>query len=266
MLERGENMKKEIKGAFLLFFLLVLCTMQTVSASAATSWYVVRNKAHRQPIFSDELAVVREYNAYYIDQSHADGDADKVVYFTFDAGYENGNVAKILNILKEKEVNSAFFVLKHLIEANSDLILRMEREGHTVCNHTAHHPDLSAASKERISRELQELEESYFELTGKQMAKYFRPPEGKFSKDMLKSVSEMGYNTFFWSFAYADWDNERQPNPQKALQCIMDNIHNGAIILLHPTSQTNVEILPTVIDELRAQGYRFGTLEELCDG
>ena len=215
-------------------------------------------------IAAPELRFVEEYGGVYIDHAHGEGNEDKVVYLTFDAGYENGNVAKVLDVLHEKEVSGAFFVLKHLIAANKELILRMEAEGHTVCNHTATHADLSLASKEKIKAELQELEECYTALTGKPMAKFFRPPEGKFSLEMMQSVQELGYKTVFWSFAYADWDNESQPSPQKALQCIMDNVHNGAVILLHPTSATNAAVLPKVIDELRAMGYRFGALEELC--
>ena len=257
-------MKKSIQGAFLLALVALLFTMQICAAASGTGWYVVRNKAHKQPIFGNDLSFVEEYNAFFIDHVHTEMDQEKVVYLTFDAGYENGNVAKTLDVLKEKEVKGAFFLLKHVILANSDLVLRMEKEGHTVCNHTAHHPDLSTASRERILGELHELEKSYTELTGKEMVKIFRPPEGKFSRELLQTVSEAGYKTVFWSFAYADWDNERQSSSQKALQCIMDNIHNGAVILLHPTSKTNVTVLPTVIDELKAQGYRFGTLEELC--
>jgi peptidoglycan-N-acetylmuramic acid deacetylase len=257
-------MKKGIQGAFLLVLTALLCMLQISVAADSVSWYTVRNKAHRQPQFGKDLSIVEEYNGYFIDHAHTAQEGERVVYLTFDAGYENGNVAKILDVLKQKEVKGAFFVLKHLIEANGDLVMRMEKEGHTVCNHTASHPDLSAASADRIRSEITELEESYRALTGKEMAKFFRPPEGKFSETMLKTVSELGYKTVFWSFAYADWDNNAQPTAQKAMQCIMDNVHNGAVMLLHPTSATNAAVLPSVIDELRAQGYRFGTLDQLC--
>ena len=259
-------MKKGLQGAFLGLLTLLLLVLQIGADTGAISWYTVRNKAHKQPIFGEDLSVVEEYNGFFIDHTHATQEGDKVVYLTFDAGYENGNVAKVLNVLREKQVSAAFFVLKHLVSANGDLILRMLREGHTVCNHTATHADLSLAGKDKIQEEIRALEECYSELTGKEMAKYFRPPEGKFSLEMLQCIKELGYKTVFWSFAYADWDNNSQPSRQKALQCIMDNIHNGAVLLLHPTSATNAEILPIVIDELREQGYRFGTMEELCGG
>lgn len=224
----------------------------------------MRNKAYRQPPCAPELAFIEDYNGYYIDHAHGDGDSEKVVYLTFDAGYENGNVEKILNTLKEAQVPGAFFVLKHFLQKNGDLVARMLGEGHTVCNHTANHPNLSEASAEKIKAELSELEEIFKEQTGMDMPKYFRPPEGSFSRSMMKTVCELGYKTVFWSFAYADWDNARQPSMQKAMQIIMGNIHNGAVLLLHPTSATNAEVLPRVIAELKGQGYRFGTLEELC--
>lgn len=259
-------MKKATVCLLSLFLLLSLLTTGISASPGALHWYCIRNKAHRQPPLPTEFSFIAECNAYFLDAAHGDGNADRVVYLTFDAGYENGNVERVLDALADARVPAAFFVLKHFVERNGDLVERMLREGHLVCNHTAHHPDLSAASAERIRTELEGLEASYRELTGQEMPRYFRPPEGSFSQQMLKTVSNLGYKTVFWSFAYADWDNDKQPAPQKAMQCIMDNIHNGAVLLLHPTSKTNADILPRVIAELREQGYRFGTLEELCGG
>ena len=167
--------------------------------------------------------------------------------------------------MKKKDVQGAFFILKHLAKANSDLVKRMASEGHLVCNHTAYHKNLCRASKEEIRAEIEELEQSCREI-GVSVAPYFRPPEGSFSKELLQTVAQMGYHTVFWSFAYADWDNQKQPTPARAMACIMENMHNGAVLLLHPTSATNAEILPQLIDTLREQGYRFGTLDELCKG
>ncbi len=257
-------MKRRAPKGILLILPILLLLFQLVADATGTSWYCVRNKAHRQPIFGEDLSFVERYNGFYIDHAHDDVSEEKVVYLTFDAGYENGNVGKTLDILKQTQTTGAFFVLKHLLVANGELVRRMVSEGHTVCNHTASHKDLSAADAALIRAEIEELEKCYTALTGEQMPRYFRPPEGKFSEKMMQSVSEMGYKTVFWSFAYADWDNARQMSPQKAMQCVMDNIHNGAVILLHPTSATNVEILPHVIAELKEQGYRFGSLDELC--
>ena len=257
-------MDKAFKQA-IIFCVLAMCLMLPINAHAEEiHWYCTRQKAHRQAIAAPELRFVEEYDGYYIDHRHGDGDAEKVIYLTFDAGYENGNVEKTLQILQENQVPGAFFVLKHLVEKNTDLLQRMVREGHLVCNHTANHPNLSAAAPDRIRAELEELEAACREV-GVETAPYFRPPEGSFSRALLQNVQQLGYKTVFWSFAYADWDNARQMKPESAMRCVMDNIHNGAVLLFHPTSATNVEILPRVIQALKEEGYRFGTLHELCN-
>ena len=245
--------------------MLVCCLILEIGAATTGElhWYCTRQKAHRQALASPELRFVEECGGYYIDHKHGDGAEEKVVYLTFDAGYENGNVEQILNVLKEHQAPAAFFVLKHFVRANTDLLRRMNEEGHLVCNHTASHPNLANASKEKIQGEVQALEDAC-QAAGIRTSPYFRPPEGSFSKEMLLCVKELGYKTIFWSFAYADWDNDRQMAPDKALRCVMDHMHNGAVLLLHPTSATNAKILPQVISELKAQGYRFGTLDELC--
>lgn len=228
---------------------------------SALRWYVKRNPEHRQPDLPTEFSRLSEFDGYYADRSH--GEDDKVVYLTFDAGYENGNVEKILDTLKEKNVPGAFFILSHFLTANPDLIDRMIDEGHLVCNHTAHHHNMARASDEEMKRELTNLEELYREQTGREIAKYYRPPEGSFKWENLAVAKELGYATVFWSFAYADWDNHRQPSVEAAMKKIRDNLHPGAVLLLHPTSDTNAKILPTLIDDLKEQGYRFGTLDEL---
>ena len=257
-------MKRILSFTVSIVMLILFVAMQGVAAAdAELHWYCTRQKAHRQAIASPELRFVEEYDGYYIDHLHGDGNEEKVIYLTFDAGYENGNVEKVLNTLKETQTPAAFFVLRHFVSENTALLRRMNEEGHLVCNHTASHPNLANASKERVKNELQALEQICKEL-GIRTAPYFRPPEGSFSKNLLQYAKELGYKTVFWSFAYADWDNNRQMEPQKAMRCVMDNMHNGAVILLHPTSATNAEILPQVIANLKAEGYRFGTLDELC--
>ena len=116
---------------------------------------------------------------------------------------------------------------------------------------------------EELKKELERLELAYENLTGKKMNLYFRPPEGTFDQASLKAVAERGYKTVFWSFAYADWDNQKQMNPQAATKKIMDNLHNGEIMLLHPTSTTNAAIMKDLIRQLKEMGYRFGSLDEL---
>lgn len=255
-------MKKAI-NCILMMLLALLFVFPANAASEELHWYCVRTKANRQPPMPVGFDFIEELNGYYIDRRHGDGDAEKVVYLTFDAGYENGNVAKILDILKKTETPAAFFVLEHLITANADLARRMVEEGHLVCNHTAHHLNLAKADKDKIGTEIKQLENACREA-GVATSPYFRPPEGTFSREMMECVNELGYKTVFWSFAYADWDNRKPIAPEKALQQIFCNMHNGAVLLLHPTYDTNVEILPRVIEELRSEGYRFGTMDELC--
>lgn len=254
-------MKKTV--AIAVTAILICVAAVTVSATDAQSWYCVRNKEHRQPLVGNDLCWVERYEGYYIDHAHGDASEEKVIYLTFDAGYENGNVAKILDVLKQKQVSGAFFILKALVEDNTELVMRMYGEGHLVCNHTSNHPDMTKKSFEEFEAELKGLERICLEKTGKQLSRYFRPPEGRFDKSTLEYAKRLGYKTVFWSFAYADWDNQKQPSPTVAKQKILDNVHNGAVILLHPTSATNAEILGEVIDELTAQGYSFGTLDQL---
>ena len=230
-----------------------------VGAKSGTHWYCAHVKDHVRPCADTSLSYIEKYNGYYI----APNEDDKVIYLTFDAGYENGNVAKILDVLKEKQVPAAFFVLSHLIKKDTSLVVRMFDEGHTVCNHTAHHRDLSGADRTTFEKELNELSLQCREQTGREMAKYYRPPEGTFSEDNLKWAKDMGYKTIFWSFAYADWDNQKQMDHEAAKEKILSNIHPGEIMLLHPTSDTNAAVLGEVIDQCRSMGYRFGTLDEL---
>ncbi len=244
---------------------VVITTQLSISAAGESySWYCMRNKNHLQPRCEANMSFIEHYNGYYVDRRHGDDCADKVVYLTFDAGYENGNIARILDVLNQKKVKAAFFILSNLPKSSTDLVKRMAAEGHTLCNHTASHKDMSSVSdKEAFAAELSGLEQVCREYTGLEVAHFYRPPEGRFSEQNLKAASELGYKTIFWSFAYADWDNNKQPSPDYAKKLILDNIHNGAILLLHPTSATNAQILPEVIDTLRQQGYRFGTLEEM---
>ena len=230
-------------------------------------WYCVRNTEHKQPRVDPNMSFIEECGGVYVDRRHGDDSREKVVYLTFDAGYENGNIERILNTMKEENVTGAFFVLGNLISKNPELIRRMDEEGHLVCNHTVRHKDMTKVNDEAaFAKELSELEEMYKNVTGKELSKYYRPPEGTFDERSLKYASNLGYRTVFWSLAYADWDNNRQPNPEQSKELLLRYMHNGAVILLHPTSATNATILKDFIGTLKAQGYRFGSLDELCQG
>ena len=244
------------------------CGSCHVSAHGETPshWYCPRAKNHAQPHFGGDLSVVESYGGYYIDHAHANpNDTDKVVYLTFDAGYENGHVSQILDTLKTHDTPAAFFILGHLCEACPDLVRRMADEGHLVCNHTYTHKNMTCAPQGELTVELTRLERACQSI-GVTLSHYFRPPEGTFDRPMLQEAQSCGYQTIFWSFAYADWDNKKQPDPTWAKEKILSNIHNGAVILLHPTSATNAQILGDVICSLKSQGYRFGTLDELTGG
>lgn len=252
----------------LLAFAVAIGCYGKIHASATTAnelhWYCKRNNEHKQPITDDALRMIERYDGYYVDHRHGDHDKDKVVYLTFDAGYENGNVEKILDVLKEESVPAAFFILGNLILRNKSLVERMQEEGHLVCNHTMHHHNMTKVSSEReFEKELESLNKLYRDTFGKEMARYYRPPEGTFNEETMKYAKKLGYKTIFWSIAYADWDNDRQPSPEYAKEKVLSNLHNGAVILLHPTSSTNAAIMKNLITEIRAEGYRFGDLHEL---
>lgn len=259
----------KIKKSF--FILSVTCVLFSLiipafASAGAYSWYCKRTQDHTQPQIGGDIAFVEQYGGYAIDKKHGDDSDDKVVYLTFDAGYENGNVKKILDAMKKQNVTGAFFVLGNLIEKNTELVERMFSEGHLVCNHTYTHKCMVGKTEDEFCAELKRLEDACLEKTGKSLSKYYRPPEGRFDENSLKYAEGMGYKTIFWSFAYADWDNNKQMSRETAKKKILDNIHNGAVLLLHPTSATNAAVLEDVIIELKSQGYRFGTLDELCQG
>ena len=258
--------KKVAAAACFIILIALLFIIGAYASGEAYNWYCVHRKDHKQPMADPRFSFIDEYDCYYIDKTHDDGDNDKVVYLTFDVGYENGNVAKVLDVLKEEEVTGAFFILGNVIENNTDLVKRMLNEGHLVCNHTYSHKAMVGKSREEFRREIEKLDNCCYEKTGSRIAKYYRPPEGRFDEDSLLFAKEMGYKTVFWSFGYADWDNSAQPSVDSAKKKIMDNIHNGEIMLLHPTSATNAAILPEIIRELKAQGVRFGSLDELGGG
>lgn len=236
---------------------------QAADCQKAYHWYVKRNHTHAQPTVDSAQADLEKYDAYYVDKKCGEGDNGKVIYLTFDVGYENGNVAKILDTLRDENVPAAFFILKNVILKEPSLLERMVSEGHLVCNHTMSHRDMSRLSDAEFAAELNGLVDLYREQTGKEMAPYYRPPEGTYSKSNLMQAQKMGYKTIFWSFAYADWDNDKQPSEEAAKKKIRENMHPGAVLLLHPTSATNAAILGELIREWKAEGYRFGTLEEL---
>ncbi len=223
------------------------------------SWGLSFRQEGAPPIGTAGQDQLKAYDAAYIGDT-----TQKVIYLTFDAGYENGCTEKILDVLRDQEVPAAFFLVGNYIEKNADLVRRMVNEGHIVANHTMHHYDMSKLSdKAAFSKELTDLEALFKETTGQEMPKFYRPPQGIYSEENLKMAKELGYKTVFWSLAYVDWNNDSQPTKEQAFSKLLPRIHNGAVVLLHSTSETNAQILDELLTKWKDEGYRFAKVEEL---
>lgn len=230
-----------------------------ISASKNTNWGLSFKKQGERPTGNATPEYLKEFNSYFIAP-----EGNKKIYITFDAGYEAGYTPKILEALKKHNAKATFFIVGTLMKSNPELIKQIDEKGHIVANHSMHHPNMSKMSTmEDFKKEIEPVEELYKEITGKDMKKFYRPPQGIFSETNLKMANELGYKTIFWSLAYVDWYKDKQPSKEEALNKIMSRIHDGAIILLHSTSKTNSEILDELLTKLEKQGYTFGTLEEL---
>ncbi len=247
-----------LAGCFLLAICLTVGIYRAEQVETG-SWGLSFRADGSPPIGPANSVVLSKYDAAFL------GDVnEKKLYLTFDAGYENGCTAQILDVLQKHQVPAAFFLVGNYMEKNADLVRRMAAEGHTVGNHTMHHPDMSKLSdRESFAGELQALESLYQSITGQTLAKYYRPPQGIYSEENLRMAKELGYKTVFWSLAYVDWNNDKQPSREYAFSKLLPRTHNGAVVLLHSTSRTNAEILDTLLTEWKKLGYSFGTLEEL---
>jgi len=224
------------------------------------SWYFQPRNDNIPPQGPKEnTQIMTDYGCYYL------GDpSKKILYLTFDEGYEAGYTVPILDVLKKHNVKAAFFVVKPYITSSPEIIKRMVDDGHLVCNHSNHHPSMASIKDEgKFNKELSDVEEAFENITHKKMSKYFRPPMGKYSELSLKYTKDNGYKTIFWSFAYMDWIKDKQPSHENAKKRIMQRTHNGGIMLLHAVSKTNAEILDDVITEWESQGYQLKSLDEL---
>ena len=231
----------------------------TTDATPAGAWGLSFQQEGQPPSGPASSQQLKALDAAYLGDT-----SEKVLYLTFDAGYENGCTEKILDVLKKHEVPAAFFLVGNYIEKNADLVRRMVDEGHIVGNHTMHHPDMSKLSdKEAFSKELTDLENLFKEVTGKEMPKYYRPPQGLYSQKNLEMAKDLGYQTVFWSLAYVDWNNDNQPTKEQAFSKLLPRTHNGAVVLLHSTSQTNAEILDELLTKWKAMGYSFAGIDAL---
>ena len=237
---------------------VLLVPFEGETAVQTASWGLHFGTEGQPPQGTDGDAQLRKLDAAYIGDT-----SQKVLYLTFDAGYENGNTAKILDILQKHQVPAAFFLVGNYMEKNPDLVRRMVAEGHIVGNHTMHHPDMQKKEREAFAKELTDLEDLFRQITGKELPKYYRPPQGLYSQKNLETAQSLGYKTVFWSLAYADWDNNKQPTKDYAFSKLIPRIHNGAVLLLHSTSKTNGEILDELLTRYKEMGYTFASLDAL---
>lgn len=232
------------------------------AAGPVTSWGLSFREEGQPPVGNADAAYLKQFDAYYMGETSTEN--GKTLYLTFDAGFENGNTAPILDALKKHNAKATFFLVRNYLDTAPELVKRMVAEGHTVGNHTASHPDMSKiADRAVFEKELRTLEDTYRTLIGSDMEKLYRPPQGNFSESNLKMAQEMGYHTFFWSLAYVDWYVDRQPTREQALNKLTTRVHPGAIVLLHSTSETNAQILDELLTKWESMGYRFAPLQEL---
>ncbi|MBU5468160.1 delta-lactam-biosynthetic de-N-acetylase [Virgibacillus sp. MSJ-26] len=241
-----------------LAMLFCLTSFSTVHAASGYGWGYKKNDNHDIPDIGKYNEMLEKYNAYYADDS-----GDKNIYLTFDNGYEEGYTEDVLDVLKEEKVPATFFVTGHYVKEEPALVKRMVDDGHIIGNHSYHHPDFTIMKKAEIKKELEDLEEAVAEVSDQKELQYLRPPRGIFSENTLKWTNELGYTHIFWSLAFKDWNTGDQKGWEYAYDQIMDQIHPGAIVLLHAVSSDNAEALEKVIIELKKQGYNFKSLDDL---
>lgn len=233
--------------------------MSTEIMSESQDWGLGFSEPGQPPTGMATVEELKKYDAHFLRDT-----TEKKLYLTFDAGFENGNTEAILDALQKHQIKATFFVVGHYLETAPELVKRMVEEGHTVGNHTYHHYDMSKIlDQESFAEEISSVEEKYKEITGQEMVKYYRPPQGKYSLQNLQMAKDLGYHTFFWSLAYVDWNQDAQPSHEEAFEKLLSRAHPGAIVLLHNTSSTNGEIMDELLTKWESEGYTFGTLDEL---
>ena len=262
------NKKQRAKGVIIIgavLLLISICVLQYSENSLITNaeidktigWGIKRVTNNMQPDVGSSNKKILEDNGGIC----LGDDLEKVIYLTFDEGYEAGYTSKILDVLKENKVKATFFITAHYLNTASEMVGRMINEGHIIGNHTSTHPSMPSITDSEIENEVMKLHHAVYKKFNYEM-KYIRPPKGEFNKRTLKKSEELGYKTVMWSFAYMDWDEKKQPSLEEAKQIIIKNFHPGEIMLLHPNSKTNSEVLDIIIKEAKTQGYEFKLLNE----
>lgn len=256
------NEEKEIKPQGKLSEKLASIGKTMLASTTALStkkigWGIQRNDNHEQPdLGAENKRIIEEFKGM------AMGNKDsKNIYLTFDVGYENGYTNQILDTLKENNIPAAFFITGQLVKTNPEIVERMINEGHIVGNHTINHPSLPDVSEEKVKSELMGLHQQIYDKFNYEM-KYMRPPKGEYSEQSLAYVQSLDYIPVMWSFGYDDWDNNKQGREEYGKKKILDNLHNGEIMLLHATARDNANILDYILKETKNQGYDFKSLDE----
>ena len=265
-----KNLPKIIKLLVLLLIIFSLTLINTNDKEEETiltssqglsnkkiGWGIKRNDNHEQPDLGKSNREILEKN----NGIAMGNNADKYIYLTFDEGYEAGYTSQILDTLKENNVKATFFITAHYLNTQPELVKRMIDEGHIVGNHTVNHKSMPSLTEEQINSEVMDLHKAMYEKFEYEM-KYIRPPMGEFSEKSINVTNSLGYKTVMWSFAYEDWNEDKQPDETLAKQKILDNVHNGEIMLLHGNSKTNTNILGDIIKEIKNMGYEFKSLDE----
>ena len=231
-------------------------------STKSISWYYKKSTNHKTPVISKTTKkLLEKYNAYYVHNTKK-----KVVYLTFDLGYENGYTSKILSVLKKHNINATFFVCKAFITYNPKGLKKMVKDGNLVANHSVNHKNFALLTKSQIKSELGGVEAAYKKVTGKKMAKFVRPPEGRYSLKSLSITKDLGYTTIFWSITLPnDWDMKNQPSKTDAMDLFKKQYHNGSIILLHAVSPAVANNLDGMLTQLEDKGYEFHLVTDMLE-
>ena len=246
----GESKRVKLKET-------ILANNNLVLSNKRIEWGIKRNDNNAQPDLGlTNKNLIEKYNGLAIGNSQK-----PYIYLTFDVGYEGGYTNKILDVLNDNNVKATFFVTGQFVKTNPEIVKRMIDEEHIVGNHTENHKSMPDCSDETIKEEIMKLHKRVYEQFEYEM-KYMRPPKGEYSEKSLNCIQTLGYKVVMWSFAYDDWENDKQGREEYGKRKIIENLHNGEVILLHATSKDNANILDYVIKEIKKQGYELKSLDE----
>lgn len=254
-------MKRKIILIMLIAAMSGLIGIQSIHADGGTYHFGFKKSRNGQlPSINEEgfKPTIEKYGAVFMGNPE-----QKILYLTFDNGYENGYTSQILDTLRDKKVPAIFFVTGHYVKTQQELLRRMTAEGHLIGNHSWSHPDMTTISNDKIKEELDKVKNEVTSITNQQQMKFVRPPRGIFSDRTLDVSRKLGYTNVFWSIAYKDWDVNSQKGWRYAYDNVVNQLHPGGVILLHSISKDNTLALGAIIDEAHKRGYTFKSLDQL---